>query len=78
MHGTVDHLVKQNKPDWEIQILYVLSHMQNLVLNNEWQELKTVLFEGRYQPAGGVGKKGEDERGSEYDSSILYTCMKTE
>jgi hypothetical protein len=35
MDGTGDHHVKWNKPDWERQILHVLSHMWNLDLRGE-------------------------------------------
>jgi hypothetical protein len=35
MEETGDHHVKQNKPDSERQISYVLSHMQNTDLKND-------------------------------------------
>jgi hypothetical protein len=47
-----DHPIKWNKPDWERQISHVLSHMHNLVLNNEWQECKTGFVWGGYQVLG--------------------------
>jgi hypothetical protein len=35
MEETGDHHVKQNKPDSDRQISYVLSHMQNTDLKND-------------------------------------------
>jgi hypothetical protein len=62
MDWTRDHQVKQNKPDEERQIAYVLSHMQNLVLKNKWQQCKTGSVWG-WVPAGGGRAKGEGEAG---------------
>jgi hypothetical protein len=51
--------VKQNKVDWERQMLHVLSHMQQADLKKEWHKCKTGgLFVGRNQCEGRKSKEG--------------------
>jgi hypothetical protein len=76
MEGTRDDHLKQNKPNWERQILHVLSHMQSLILENNWQECKTVSL-WRWDPVGKEREKGKGE-GRWIYGSTLYTCMKTD
>jgi hypothetical protein len=60
--------VKWNKPDWEKQILHILSHMRNLDLY-EWHQCKNGdCLE--WEPMWGKRVKVEG-KGDEYDRGII-------
>jgi hypothetical protein len=70
MNGTKNHHIKWNKPDWERQVLHVLSHMQILGL----KKMNNTLGMGTSK-----GERWKERiEGDEYDQSTSYTHIKME
>jgi hypothetical protein len=59
--GTEDHDVKRNKPDWERQILLVLSHIWNLYLIKNQKKDMSIKWGLNGEQRGMGSRKGEGE-----------------